>query len=109
MLRQVNSLPARLLCCQHPFQQLSVTEPVVGLEVPGRLLSVPALAGPGKAAVSFKKPIPGQKVKTGGEWEQSLPDRVDLGVQARELTWESDLHPVGCDTSKGQRAQGPQC
>lgn len=71
--------------------------------------SVPALAGPGEAAVSFKRSIPGQKVKTGGEGERSLPDRVDFGVQARELTWESDLHPVGCDTSKGQRAQGSQC
>lgn len=41
MSRQVNRvLSARLLCCQHPFQLLSVTKPAVGFEVPGRLLKV---------------------------------------------------------------------
>lgn len=73
------------LCCQHPFipsSTPSVREPAVGLEVPGRR---PALTGPGKASVSFKRPIPGQKVKMGVGYQvgRGVPGQAELILRKR--------------------------
>lgn len=58
-----------------------------------RGLSVPALAGPRKTAVSFRRSIPG--LREGG----AVPGQAELilGSPARELMRESYLHPIGYD------------